>query len=78
MRALGLQDADSAYEFSADEGSPQSPALSAHSAFSAFTGMPALRLPCSVLVAPPSGSKGSCRGWQHCGLPHQACRHSFH
>ena len=37
LSALGLQDADSAYEFS-EEGSPHSPALSAQSAFSAFAG----------------------------------------
>lgn len=39
LSALGLHDADSAYEFS-EEGSPHSPALSSHSAFSAFTGAP--------------------------------------
>ena len=42
LSALGLQDADSAYEFS-EAGSPQSPALSADSAFSAFRGAPCLQ-----------------------------------
>ena len=55
---LGLQDADSAYEFSADEVSPHSPALSAHSAFSAFTGALDLTPACSVLLAPPPHKGG--------------------